>query len=55
MRPLADSITRVEKEAIEAALSATGGKKAPAAKLLGISRSKLYEKIREHKLFDLQD
>ncbi|MDJ0895096.1 MAG: sigma 54-interacting transcriptional regulator [Alphaproteobacteria bacterium] len=47
---LAERVTEVERESIIAALRATGGKKAPAAKLLGISRSKLYEKLREYEL-----
>ncbi|MGH6961284.1 MAG: sigma-54 interaction domain-containing protein, partial [Dongiaceae bacterium] len=45
VRPLADTVADVERGAIRAALRATGGKKAPAAKLLGVSRTKLYEKL----------
>ncbi len=45
VRPLADSVADVERGAIRAALRATGGKKAPAARLLGVSRAKLYEKL----------
>lgn len=42
MATLAD----VERRAIEAALTATGGNKARAATLLGIARSTLNEKLR---------
>jgi DNA-binding NtrC family response regulator len=42
VRPLAD----LEIEAIERALIATGGDKTHAAKLLGISRTALYDKLR---------
>jgi DNA-binding NtrC family response regulator len=45
LRPLAEMVAEVERAAIEAALAASRGKKAPAAKLLGISRSNLYEKL----------
>ncbi len=49
---LPQRIALLEQEAILESLRATGGKKAPAARLLGISRSTLYEKIEEHKLSD---
>jgi transcriptional regulator with PAS, ATPase and Fis domain len=45
LEPLADQIARVERQAIEAALAATRGNKLAAAKLLGISRAKLYERL----------
>ena len=47
---LPQRIANLEREAILDALNETRGKKAPAARLLGISRSTLYEKIEEHKL-----
>ncbi|MCM2251745.1 MAG: sigma 54-interacting transcriptional regulator [Ramlibacter sp.] len=45
LRPLAEQVAQVERRAIEAALRATGGNKLAAAKLLGISRAKLYERL----------
>ncbi|MBI1777789.1 MAG: sigma 54-interacting transcriptional regulator, partial [Proteobacteria bacterium] len=42
VRPLADAVRTAERETIRAALAATSGRKAGAAKLLGISRAKLY-------------
>jgi DNA-binding NtrC family response regulator len=45
LRPLAEQVADVERRAIEAALAATGGNKLAAAKLLGISRAKLYERL----------
>jgi transcriptional regulator with PAS, ATPase and Fis domain len=47
VRPLAEMVAEVEKNAIRAALSKTGGNKASAARLLGISRATLYQKILE--------
>lgn len=47
---LADQIARFERNAICEALQATAGKKAPAARMLGISRSTLYEKLKEYDL-----
>ncbi|MCX8004373.1 MAG: sigma 54-interacting transcriptional regulator [Burkholderiaceae bacterium] len=44
-QPLPQKIAQLEREAIRAALAATGGNKASAAKLLGISRATLYEKL----------
>ncbi len=44
---LAHRVANLEREAILDALRRTKGKKAPAARLLGISRSTLYEKIQE--------
>jgi transcriptional regulator with PAS, ATPase and Fis domain len=45
LRPLAEQVAQLEREAIEAALAATSGNKLAAAKLLGISRAKLYERL----------
>jgi DNA-binding NtrC family response regulator len=45
LRPLAEQVAEIEREAIRAALEATGGNKVAAAKLLGISRAKLYERL----------
>jgi transcriptional regulator with PAS, ATPase and Fis domain len=45
LRPLAEQVAELERRAIEAALAATGGNKVAAAKLLGISRAKLYERL----------
>ncbi len=50
VRPLAEMVRDVERTAIQAALVAAGGKKTVAAKLLGISRAKLYEKLAAYKL-----
>jgi transcriptional regulator with PAS, ATPase and Fis domain len=45
LRPLAEQVAQVERAAIEAAMAATGGNKVAAARLLGISRAKLYERL----------
>jgi transcriptional regulator with PAS, ATPase and Fis domain len=45
LRPLAEQVAELEREAILAAMAATGGNKLAAAKLLGISRAKLYERL----------
>ncbi|WP_136418188.1 MULTISPECIES: sigma 54-interacting transcriptional regulator [Oxalobacteraceae] len=50
IRPLADAVAEVEKQAIRSALESTGGNKALAARLLGISRATLYQKITDFKL-----
>jgi len=44
LRPLADQIAELEQRAIAAAMAATDGNKAAAAKLLGIARATLYAK-----------
>ncbi len=45
IRPLAQTLAAVEAQAIEEALVASRGNRTRAAKLLGISRSVLYEKL----------
>lgn len=50
IRPLAEMVAELERSAIESALAATNGKKTAAAKLLGISRAKLYERLAEFSL-----
>jgi transcriptional regulator with PAS, ATPase and Fis domain len=45
LRPLAEQVAELERTAIHAALEATGGNKLAAARLLGISRAKLYERL----------
>jgi len=44
-RPLPQLIAELERSSIQSALAATGGNKVSAAKLLGISRATLYEKL----------
>ncbi len=45
LRPLAQQVAELEQRAIAAALQATGGNKLATARLLGISRAKLYERL----------
>ncbi|WP_205665129.1 sigma-54 interaction domain-containing protein [Caldimonas tepidiphila] len=45
LRPLPEAIAELERESIDAALRVTGGNKLAAARLLGISRATLYEKL----------
>jgi transcriptional regulator with PAS, ATPase and Fis domain len=47
LRPLAEQVGELERAAIAAALAASGGNKVAAAKLLGISRATLYERLSE--------
>jgi len=49
LRPLPQLIAELEHSSIRSALEATGGNKLSAAKLLGISRATLYEKLAEIK------
>ncbi len=46
------SLAAAEARAIDAALTQTGGNRARAAQLLGIARSTLHEKLRQHALPD---
>jgi DNA-binding NtrC family response regulator len=48
VQPLSRAVEQAETEAILAALSATNGRRADAAELLGISRKTLWEKIKHH-------
>ncbi len=45
LRPLAEQVAQLEKKAIAAAMAATHGNKVAAARMLGISRAKLYERL----------
>jgi transcriptional regulator with PAS, ATPase and Fis domain len=47
VRPLAEAVAEVEKNLIKAALDSAAGNKASAARMLGISRATLYQKITE--------
>ena len=45
LRPLAEQVAELEQRAIAAAMQTTGGNKLAAARLLGISRATLYERL----------
>ncbi len=45
LRPLAEQVAALERRAIAAALQACGGNKVAAARMLGISRATLYERL----------
>lgn len=45
--PLKETVRRAEREAIRSALAVTGGRRAEAANLLGISRKALWQKAKE--------
>ncbi len=45
LRPLGEQVAELEQRAIAAALQATGGNKLATARLLGISRATLYERL----------
>ncbi|MBX9961204.1 MAG: sigma 54-interacting transcriptional regulator [Burkholderiaceae bacterium] len=47
LRPLAEQVAALERRAIAAALQACSGNKVAAAKMLGISRATLYERLAE--------
>ncbi len=49
VRPLPQLIAELERSTIRSALAATGGNKVSAARLLGISRATLYEKLGSQK------
>jgi len=50
VRTMRDAVAAAEKEEILRALAATGGVKLHAAKLLGISRAQLYEKLTSYEM-----
>ena len=52
IRPLADSIRAFERQCLLTALNATDGTKFKAARLLGISRKTLWEKLKLHQITD---
>ncbi|WP_275444484.1 helix-turn-helix domain-containing protein, partial [Delftia tsuruhatensis] len=45
LRPLAQQVAELEQRAIAAALDATGGNKLATARMLGISRATLYDRM----------
>ena len=45
VRPLAEAVNELESRAVLQALAATGGNKLAAARLLGIARATLYDKL----------
>jgi DNA-binding NtrC family response regulator len=45
LRPLPEQIAELEQQAIRAALAHTNGNRTAAAKLLGISRASLYDRL----------
>ena len=45
LRPMAEQVAELEHQAIHAALAHTGGNKLAAARLLGISRATLYNRL----------
>jgi DNA-binding NtrC family response regulator len=49
LRPLPQLIAELEQSSIASALAASGGNKVSAAKMLGISRATLYEKLASRK------
>ena len=50
LRPLPEAVSDLERQMISAALDSTDGNKASAARLLGISRATLYQKLAEYKM-----
>ena len=53
-RPLAQAVSELESRAILQALAATGGNKLAAARLLGIARATLYDKLPQAERFAAQ-
>jgi transcriptional regulator with PAS, ATPase and Fis domain len=47
LRPMAEQVAELERQAIDAALAHTGGNKLAAARLLGISRATLYSRLEQ--------
>jgi DNA-binding NtrC family response regulator len=45
LRPLAEQVAELERRAMRAALARTGGNRAAAARLLGMSRASFYDKL----------
>jgi DNA-binding NtrC family response regulator len=45
LRPLAEQVAELERQAIQAALRANHGNKAAAAKMLGMARATLYSRL----------
>ena len=45
LRPLAEQVAELERRAMRAALAQTGGNRAAAARLLGMSRASFYDKL----------
>ncbi|MEN3363039.1 MAG: hypothetical protein V7606_313 [Burkholderiales bacterium] len=50
IRPLPETVAEVEENMIRAALESTAGNKASAARMLGISRATLYQKIADFEI-----
>ena len=48
IRPLAEQIAELEQQAIRAAMASSSGNKALAAKMLGISRATLYQRLENY-------
>ncbi|MDO9075126.1 MAG: sigma 54-interacting transcriptional regulator [Rubrivivax sp.] len=49
LRPLAEQVAEVERRAIAEAMAATAGNRAAAARLLGMPRSVLYQRLQRHR------
>jgi transcriptional regulator with PAS, ATPase and Fis domain len=50
IRPLSQAVAELERKMIRAALDQSGGNKASTARLLGISRATLYQKLAEYQI-----
>ena len=53
MRPLAEAAQLLERYLIRKAIAAANGRKAAAARRLGLSRQGLYKKIQRYGMVDL--